>query len=75
MVCPGGINDSTADEVGIVGIGDMGSGLAKNLLLNGFDVCGFDLSSDRMKNFTAMGGRPIPALLRSQRCAGRYVRS
>ena len=50
------------DKVGIVGIGDMGSGLAKNLLLNGFDVCGFDLSSDRMKNFTAMGGRPAASL-------------
>ena len=45
------------NKVGIVGMGDMGSGLAKNLLQNGFDVCGFDLSPDRMKQFADMGGQ------------------
>jgi len=50
------------DKVGIVGIGDMGSGLAKNLLQHGFDVFGFDLSPDRMKQFADMGGRPASAL-------------
>lgn len=45
------------NKVGIVGMGDMGSGLAKNLLQNGFDVCGFDLSLDRMKQFADMGGQ------------------
>ena len=42
--------------VGIVGIGDMGSGLAKNLLKAGFTVRGFDLKADRMKDFVSMGG-------------------
>ena len=50
------------DKVGIVGIGDMGSGLAKNLLQHGFDVFGFDLSPDRMKQFADMGGRPASTL-------------
>ena len=31
------------NKVGLVGIGDMGSGLAKNLLKAGFDVYGLDL--------------------------------
>ncbi len=43
--------------VGIVGLGDMGSGLAQNLIKNGFEVQGFDLSADRMKAFVEMGGK------------------
>ena len=43
------------NKVGLVGIGDMGSGLAKNLLKAGFDVYGLDLDPDRMNAFTAMG--------------------
>ena len=50
------------NKVGLVGIGDMGSGLAKNLLKAGFDVCGFDLDPDRMNAFTAMGGIAAPDL-------------
>ncbi len=42
---------------GIVGIGDMGSGLAKNLLKNGFEVTGIDLKPERMAAFVAMGGK------------------
>lgn len=43
-------------RVGVVGLGDMGSGLAKNLLENGFEVAGFDLSPARMTAFEEMGG-------------------
>lgn len=43
-------------NVGVIGIGDMGSGLAKNLLANGFSVTGIDLKPDRMAAFEAMGG-------------------
>lgn len=42
--------------VGLIGIGDMGSGLAKNLLAAGFTVRGHDLKPDRMADFAAMGG-------------------
>lgn len=45
-------------RVGVVGLGDMGSGLAKNLLKNGFEVTGLDLSEARMAAFREMGGRP-----------------
>ncbi len=44
-------------RVGVIGLGDMGSGLAKNLLKNNFEVAGFDLSSSRMDAFAAMGGK------------------
>ncbi|MEM9439970.1 MAG: NAD(P)-dependent oxidoreductase [Pseudomonadota bacterium] len=43
-------------RVGVVGLGDMGSGLAKNLIAHGFQTKGFDLSKDRMADFEAMGG-------------------
>ena len=42
--------------VGIIGIGDMGSGLAKNLIKHGYRVIGVDLKLDRMAAFEAMGG-------------------
>ena len=43
-------------KAGVIGLGDMGSGLAKNLIKNGFTTIGFDLSYERMKAFEAMGG-------------------
>ena len=43
-------------KVGVVGVGDMGSGLAKNLIAAGFEVAGFDLDPERMETFVGMGG-------------------
>ena len=43
-------------KAGVIGLGDMGSGLAKNLMANGFETSGFDLSEARMAQFTDMGG-------------------
>ena len=43
-------------RTGVIGLGDMGSGLAKNLMSNGFETTGFDLSEIRMTAFTEMGG-------------------
>lgn len=43
-------------KAGVIGLGDMGSGLAKNLLKNGFATTGFDLSAERIEAFTKMGG-------------------
>lgn len=42
---------------GVVGLGDMGSGLAKNLIAKGLQTAGFDLSEQRMAAFTGMGGQ------------------
>jgi len=45
------------ETIGVVGLGDMGSGLALNLIKAGFDVVGADLKPERMAAFTEMGGR------------------
>ena len=47
---------NTAKRTGIVGIGDMGSGLARNLIKNGFGVTGIDLLDHRNIAFAAVGG-------------------
>ena len=44
---------------GVIGLGDMGSGIAKNLIANGFETSGFDLSDDRMDAFKALGGKAV----------------
>ena len=41
---------------GIIGVGDMGSGLARNLIKNGFKVTGLDLKPERMQALKVMGG-------------------
>ncbi len=46
------------DRVGVIGLGEMGSGLAKNLISAGFAVTGFDIAETRMKAFEEMGGHP-----------------
>lgn len=46
-------------SVGVVGLGDMGSGLAKNLIKNGFETWGIDLLPDRQSAFAAMGGHAV----------------
>ena len=43
-------------KTGVIGLGDMGSGLAKNLMANGFETSGFDVSDKRMADFAGMGG-------------------
>ncbi len=43
-------------KTGVIGLGDMGSGLAKNLMANGFETSGFDLSDKRMADLAGMGG-------------------
>ena len=45
-------------KVGVIGLGDMGSGLAKNLIQKGFETIGFDLSQKRMADFKDIGGTP-----------------
>ena len=49
-------------NVGVVGLGNMGSGLAKNLIKKGFKTIGLDLSDNRMKAFIEMGGKPAKTI-------------
>ena len=43
-------------KAGVIGLGDMGSGLAKNLIADGFETSGFDVSDARMAQFAELGG-------------------
>ncbi|MCH7763445.1 MAG: NAD(P)-dependent oxidoreductase [Candidatus Marinimicrobia bacterium] len=45
-------------NIGIIGLGDMGIGMAANLLKNGFKLSGFDLREDRLKKLERLGGKP-----------------
>ena len=45
-------------RTGVIGLGDMGSGLAKNLIKNGFQTTGLDIDPVRQEAFEAMGGLP-----------------
>ena len=50
-------------RVGVVGLGDMGSGLAKNLIQNKFETIGFDLNKKRMEDFKNIKGIPANSLI------------
>lgn len=43
-------------KIGVIGLGDMGSGIAKNLLKAGYLVSGYDLAPARMAAFGKLGG-------------------
>ena len=50
-------------KAAVVGLGDMGSGLALNLIKAGFETWGFDIDQKRMASFSAFGGKPAENLL------------
>lgn len=45
-------------KAGVIGLGDMGSGLALNLIKAGLPTTGFDLDPDRLATFAGFGGQP-----------------
>ena len=45
-----------AARVGIVGIGIMGTAMMRNLLSDGFEVVGYDVSADTMARLAEAGG-------------------
>jgi len=49
-------------RVGLVGLGDMGIGLAKNILKHGFELTGFDLREERLKALSQLGGKPAASV-------------
>lgn len=44
-------------RVGIIGLGDMGMGMARNILESGFPLTGFDLRDSRLAELEGAGGR------------------
>lgn len=45
-------------RIGLVGLGDMGMGMARNLLRHGYELTAYDIRQDRLEQFTQMGGKP-----------------
>lgn len=56
-------------KVTVIGLGDMGSGLAKNLIKGGFEVSGSDLSAERLARLREMGGKPAGSVAEAARGA------
>ncbi len=44
-------------RVGLVGLGDMGIGMAQNIIKNGFELTGFDLQEKRKQMLVQLGGK------------------
>jgi len=44
-------------QVGIIGLGDMGIGMAKNIIKKGFDLLGYDLRDERLRILETLGGK------------------
>jgi len=49
-------------KAGVIGLGDMGGGLARNLIKHGIQTTGLDLSEARMSAFTDAGGKPATSV-------------
>ena len=43
-------------RIGVIGLGNMGMGIARNLVSSGFDTTGFDLRAERVSLLEAAGG-------------------
>ena len=56
-------------RVTVIGLGDMGSGLARNLIKAGFEVSGFDLNAERQGQFERDGGRAASSVAAAGRDA------
>lgn len=46
-------------EAGIIGLGAMGQGMARNIMAAGITLTGFDLSDTARARFASAGGRPV----------------
>ena len=45
-------------RIGLIGLGDMGIGLARNLIKHGFPLTAFDLRDERLRLLAEAGGKP-----------------
>jgi 3-hydroxyisobutyrate dehydrogenase-like beta-hydroxyacid dehydrogenase len=48
---------TTGRSVGFIGLGQMGFGMAENLLKTGYDVLAYDVAAEPLARFAARGGR------------------
>src|SRR5712692_1530811 len=49
-------------RVGVIGLGEMGLPMAKNLIAHGFEVTGYDLRAEARGALQASGGRAAPGV-------------
>ena len=49
-------------KIGIVGLGNMGIGMAKNVVKAGYSLSGFDLSEERIKMLSGLGGTAVSSI-------------
>ncbi len=62
------------NTVGVIGLGDMGIGIARNLLAAGFPVAGYDLRNERMAMLEESGGgRASSCAELGERCETVFV--
>jgi 2-hydroxy-3-oxopropionate reductase len=47
------------ERLGMIGLGKMGLALARTMMEDGHEVCGYDIDPERMKLFEEAGGRPV----------------
>ncbi len=50
-------------KIGFIGLGDMGIGLSRNLLRNGFELTGFDIDNERLNELVKSGGKSASTCL------------
>ncbi len=60
-------------QAGVIGIGDMGSGMAKNLIAAGISVTGFDVAPDRLAQLKELGGIPAASVAEVEGTARRSL--
>jgi L-threonate 2-dehydrogenase len=63
------------EAVGLVGLGQMGSAMAMNLVRAGFDVVGYDIVEDRCRELEEVGGRPVESARAVADVADRVITS
>ena len=51
------------NQIGLIGIGLVGTALAENLISAGFPVIGFDIDPDKCATFEKMGGKAVSSPL------------
>jgi 3-hydroxyisobutyrate dehydrogenase-like beta-hydroxyacid dehydrogenase len=65
----------SAETIGLVGVGLLGTALAERFLGAGFAVLGFDVNPERCAGLARLGGRPAGSASEIARCCSRLVLS
>jgi 2-hydroxy-3-oxopropionate reductase len=47
------------ERLGMIGLGKMGLALARTMMADGHEVCGYDIDPERMRMLEEAGGRPV----------------